>query len=86
MKTTIALLLTAAGFLVACDEAAAAPRRWAYGHSAGVPRSGNPYGYRSATEIYPKYYGGFHYRALDNVGIPNGDIGLRGNGFTASPW
>ena len=47
---------------------------------------GTPYRRPSAEELYPKYYGGFHYRHLDNIGIPNGDIGLRGNGIYMSPW
>ena len=35
---------------------------------------------------YPKYYGGFHQRYFDSIGIPSGDIGLRGNGIYATPW
>jgi hypothetical protein len=37
-------------------------------------------------EVYPKYYGGIHARHLQNIGIPTGDIGIRGNGITATPW
>ena len=44
------------------------------------------YHYPTPTELYPKYYGSFHYRHLDNIGIPSGDIGLRGNGLYMSPW
>jgi hypothetical protein len=29
-------------------------------------------------QMYPKYYGGFHYRTLQNYGYPTGDIGIRG--------
>ncbi len=36
--------------------------------------------------IYPKYYGGFHARYFDTLGIPSGDIGLRGNGIYPTPW
>jgi hypothetical protein len=36
--------------------------------------------------IYPKYQGGFHSRALQNIGVPTGDIGIRGNGFMMNPW
>jgi hypothetical protein len=36
--------------------------------------------------IYPKYYGGFHTRALQDIGIPTGDRGIRGNGIYANPW
>lgn len=30
--------------------------------------------------VYPQYYGGIHARQLQNIGIPSGDIGIRGNG------
>ena len=36
--------------------------------------------------LYPKYYGGFHARDFQNLGIPSGDIGIRGNGIYLSPW
>ena len=36
--------------------------------------------------IYPQYQGGFHSRALQNIGVPTGDIGIRGNGFMMNPW
>jgi len=40
-----------------------------------------------ARELYPQYYGGIHARQMQNIGIPNGDIGLRGNGgVTPYPW
>ena len=39
--------------------------------------------YRGA---YPRYFGGFHARELQNLGVPPGDVGLRGNGWTWSPW
>jgi len=41
----------------------------------------NPYAGR-----YPKFQGGFHYRQLQNVGVPTGDQGMRGNGFQMYPW
>ncbi|HTN76726.1 MAG TPA: hypothetical protein VL096_15815 [Pirellulaceae bacterium] len=41
---------------------------------------------REALAAYPKYYGGFHSRDLSNIGIPNGDIGIRGNGINMLPW
>ena len=48
----------------------------------------SPYGstYPIAEERYPKYIGSFHYRHLDNIGIPTGDIGIRGNSLYMSPW
>ena len=36
--------------------------------------------------MYPKYYGGFHYRYFQETGFPPGDIGLRGNGVYMTPW
>ena len=37
-------------------------------------------------ERYPKYYGGFHASHFNNVGVPSGDIGFRGNGIYWTPW
>lgn len=42
------------------------------------PSRQNPYSYRR--EIYPQFYGGFHYRQIYEFGPP-GDFGFRG-----SPW
>jgi hypothetical protein len=40
-----------------------------------------------ARELYPQYYGGIHARNIQNIGIPTGDIGIRGNGgVTPYPW
>jgi hypothetical protein len=36
--------------------------------------------------VYPKYYGGFHAREFENLGLPHGDIGIVGNGGTRTPW
>jgi hypothetical protein len=36
--------------------------------------------------LYPKYEGGFHARHLQNIGIPDRDIGIRGNGIMLNPW
>jgi hypothetical protein len=35
---------------------------------------------------YPKYVGGFHARYFDTLGVPSGDVGLRGNSLYATPW
>lgn len=42
--------------------------------------------YHYMNSYYPKYYGGFHARYFQNMGIPSGDIGLRGNGIFMTPW
>lgn len=64
-----------------------APRGGLLRAPAGYPgppwqRSTDDY-YRAA---YPKYYGGFHARELQNLGFPSSDIGLRGNGLYMGPW
>ena len=58
----------------------------AFGAPTYPNNDGTRYRSPSVEELYPKYYGGFHYRHLDNIGIPHGDIGLRGNGLYMSPW
>ena len=35
---------------------------------------------------YPKYYGGFHARYFQDIGVPPGDVGFRGNGIFSTPW
>ena len=46
----------------------------------GYPR----YEYSKAN--YPKYYYGFHARYMQNMGVPTGDVGLRGNSIRWNPW
>ena len=50
---------------------------------AEVPNGNRATGYAGR---YPKFQGGFHYRQLQDVGVPTGDQGLRGNGFQMYPW
>ena len=35
---------------------------------------------------FPKFYGGCHASHYNNLGIPNGSIGFRGNGIYWAPW
>ena len=35
---------------------------------------------------YPKYVGGLHASYFNSLGVPPGDVGLRGNGFYMTPW
>lgn len=101
MKSVIAITVILAGTILSItSDADAAPRGrfrlFVQSYSSngavafGAPTFPSNYGtrYRSPTveELYPKYYGSFHYRHLDNIGIPSGDIGLRGNGLYMSPW
>lgn len=50
-----------------------------------VVRSRTPAAVRDSGR-YPKFTGGFHSRELQNIGVPTGDTGLRGNGFSMYPW
>lgn len=42
--------------------------------------------YQYMNSQFPKYYGGFHASYFQSIGVPPGDIGLRGNGIFATPW
>lgn len=41
---------------------------------------------RDPAEIDSRYIGGFHQNSFNNIGIPSGDIGLRGNGLIWRPF
>ncbi len=99
MKSMVAVLGLVLGLSAmlphdACAAPGARLRAWANSTPTrqpmafGAPAYPSDYGpgYRTTAELYPKYYGSFHYRHLDNIGIPTGDIGLRGNGLYMSPW
>jgi len=42
--------------------------------------------YRTLNYYYPKYIGGLHSSYFNSLGVPSGDVGLRGNGFYMTPW
>ena len=42
--------------------------------------------YHSLNARYPKYIGAFHASYFRDIGVPPGDVGLRGNGLYAFPW
>ncbi|MDB2686377.1 hypothetical protein N9Y42_04140 [Mariniblastus sp.] len=44
------------------------------------------YRYRNAAEVDSRYIGGFHQSSFDNIGIPSGDIGIRGNAYKWRTW
>ena len=77
---TAGLLLAAAVNLSAADRY----KTSAFGRQPGV----NKYQVNSARarKVYPQYYWGVHARHLQNVGVPTGDVGRGGNGFTINPW
>jgi hypothetical protein len=88
MRSSSALLLgccLAVCCTLACPEESSA-RGWRKRFAADPARptpAQNPY---AAKRIYPQYDAGFHARHLQNIGIPSGDVGLRGNGITLNPW
>ncbi|MFK7765740.1 MAG: hypothetical protein AB8B55_00765 [Mariniblastus sp.] len=41
---------------------------------------------RNPAEVESRYVGAFHQTYFDNIGLPNGDIGLRGNGINWRGW
>ena len=42
--------------------------------------------YRNPAEVDARYIGGFHQSYFQNVGIPSGDIGIRGNAYNWRTW
>lgn len=54
--------------------------------TSGVPQVRVPLRPAPGWERYPKFQGGFHSRQLQDLGVPTGDQGLRGNGFSMYPW
>jgi hypothetical protein len=42
--------------------------------------------YRHPAEVDSRYIGGFHQSHFQNLGIPSGDIGLRGNAYNWRTW
>lgn len=42
--------------------------------------------YRNPVEVDSRYIGGFHQSHFNNIGIPSGDIGLRGNAYNWRTW
>jgi len=42
--------------------------------------------YRNPAEVDSRYIGGFHQSHFQNIGIPSGDIGLRGNAYNWRTW
>jgi hypothetical protein len=98
-RALIALTLTIAviGLLAAETHASGPLRKWkangrpsrqhqtrAHYHS---PLHGLGYSrYQSVEEAYPRYIGAFHSRYFNDLGVAPGDVGIRTNGITLSPW
>ncbi len=94
MRTMMTIVLGITMLAVLANPAEAGRRRRMFqGQPAGQPHHGQAMAQFNERhppldprEVYPKYYGGIHARQLQNIGIPTGDIGIRGNGITATPW
>ena len=83
LKSAVVLVLL---LLFTTSAQAGGGRHWLRRHAHHAPHHGLHHAPIDAREWYPKYYGGFHSRALENIGVPTGDIGIRGNGFMMNPW
>lgn len=96
MRTIYVILAVALLVSVAADPCQAAGRRFFKGPVDPTPLPGDGQGsdhappgyprYQYSKQVYPKYYYGFHSRQMQNIGVPTGDIGLRGNGIMYNPW
>jgi hypothetical protein len=83
-------------FLIASSANAAGRRGWLRSPADPTPLVGDGQGservppgyprYEYSKAMYPKYYYGFHARYMQNLGVPTGDVGLRGNGIRYNPW
>jgi hypothetical protein len=82
MRLVIATLTLAV--LLLTTTSAQAGRRQRY--SAQTPPNRYQQNMAYGRAVYPRYYGSIHARQIQNIGVPTGDIGLRGNGITLTPW
>ena len=44
------------------------------------------YSQRNPAEVDSRYVGGIHQSYFNNLGIPSGDIGIRGNAYKWNTW
>lgn len=96
VRYIIALLTAALLLALVANPCQAGRRGWLKGPPDPTPLPGDgtdahhaPPGYpryQYSKQVYPKYYYGFHSRQMQNIGVPTGDVGLRGNGITSNPW
>lgn len=99
MRTAMIGFVALIGIVSATDVCQAGRRVWfgkaavsqpaaAHAHDGPVtyaaPRPYSRYEYSRA--MYPRYDADFHARHYQNIGVPTGDVGLRGNGITWQPW
>ena len=96
MRNIWVLLAVAAVLLLAANDCQAGRRGWLRNPPDPTPLVGDGQGsehtppgyprYQYSKQVYPKYYYGFHARQMQNIGVPSGDVGLRGNGIMYNPW
>lgn len=86
-KMTFLAVVLAISFMATGDCQA---KHGLFGRRYPVKRQNFPvygsYPYSHYNYRYPKYIGGFNARYFDSIGVPSGDIGLRGNGIYMTPW
>jgi len=87
MRLILTAVAVAGIFSLLASAEAAGPRR----HGSAGRMTGAPYNKQAAVAaygraVYPKYYHGFHSREFQNIGVPHGDIGIRGNDLSMGPW
>jgi len=97
----LSLTIVALGFLADGAHAAGGPfKKWrAYGRPSPSPQATTKVShdslyrafphysrYQSVEDAYPKYIGAFHARYFNDLGIPSGDVGIRGNTVQMLPW
>ena len=82
MRPILALMLTVAVILLAGEAGAAGGRKAQQQQGAVQQQAYNRYQQQMYWRSwYPKYQAGFHSRALDNIGVPTGDVGMRGSPY-----
>ena len=97
-RALIALTLTTAAIaLPAVETLADGPLRQRLAYSRPSPEHktkanhrqfhGLPYiRYQCVEDAYPRYIGAFHSRYFNDLGVSPGEVGIRTNGITLSPW
>ena len=97
-RALIALTLTTAAIgLLAVETYADGPLRRRVTHGKPSPERqvkanhrqfhGLPYTrYQCVEDAFPRYIGAFHSRYFNDLGVSPGDVGIRSNGVTFSPW
>ncbi|HMC12173.1 MAG TPA: hypothetical protein VK850_14725 [Candidatus Binatia bacterium] len=87
MRQILAALAVSATFsLLASAEAAGPWRQGSTGRMTGAPYNKQAAVAAYGRAVYPKYYWGLHSREFQNIGVPHGDIGIRGNDLSLGPW